>query len=197
MTQSASNIITLITERFHSLNHLSSLGSLQPVPPNKLRSKLQPQEPSLPLQVPIYPWVERRNYSKVSCSRTQVSQPGFKPTLCWTETPELEFGALNRPAMIPIVCYLLWTLILTGKSQGVCRNIGVSEYRAVTEKLTGYFHFLTPGKLYKLIFYWKNNSNIKWNIDWISKWHWSSGHSRLTQIVTVFCFVLLMKDNGW
>ena len=30
-----------------------------------------------------------------------MSQPGFKPTLCWTEAPELEFGALNRSATTP------------------------------------------------------------------------------------------------
>ena len=40
--------------------------------------------------------VVKSNYSLVSCSRTQVLQPGFEPTLCWTETPELEFGALIR-----------------------------------------------------------------------------------------------------
>ena len=32
--QSALNIITLVTGPFHSLNHLSSLGSTQPVVPN-------------------------------------------------------------------------------------------------------------------------------------------------------------------
>ena len=37
----------------------------------------------------------------MSCSRTQVSRPGFEPTLCWTETPELEFGALIRSATTP------------------------------------------------------------------------------------------------
>ena len=55
------------------------------------------KEPSLPSQIPIYPWVERSNYSEASCSGTKVSWPGFEPTLCWTETPELEFGALNYP----------------------------------------------------------------------------------------------------
>ena len=42
----------------------------------------QSQEPSLSSQVPIYPWVERSNYSEVSCSGTQVSRPGLEPTLC-------------------------------------------------------------------------------------------------------------------
>ena len=29
---------------------------------------------------------EKQYYSKVSCSRTQVSRPGFKPTLLWIST---------------------------------------------------------------------------------------------------------------
>ena len=31
----------------------------------------------------LYPWVKRSNYSKESCSRTQVSRPGFEPALCF------------------------------------------------------------------------------------------------------------------
>ena len=40
----------------------------------------QSQELSLRSHVPIYSWVERGNYSLVSCSGTQVSRPGFEPT---------------------------------------------------------------------------------------------------------------------
>ena len=50
------------------------------------------QEPSVPSQVPIYPSVERSNNSQVSRSGTQVSWPSLQPTLCWTQTQELEFG---------------------------------------------------------------------------------------------------------
>ena len=50
--------------------------------PKAFHSQYQP----LPSQVPIYPWVKRSNYSKVSCSRTQVSRPGFEPTLWWLST---------------------------------------------------------------------------------------------------------------
>ena len=32
----------------------------------------QTQQPTLPSQVPIYSWVERSNYGKVSCSRTHT-----------------------------------------------------------------------------------------------------------------------------
>ena len=39
MSQSASNITTLITGPFHSLSHLSSLWSIQPVPPNMYHTK--------------------------------------------------------------------------------------------------------------------------------------------------------------
>ena len=49
----------------HSLNHLSSLvGRIQPCATLICATRLnQSQEPSLPSQVPIYPWVERSNYS--------------------------------------------------------------------------------------------------------------------------------------
>ena len=40
----------------------------------------QLEEPSLPSHVPIDPWVERSNYSEVSCSGTQMSRPGFEAT---------------------------------------------------------------------------------------------------------------------
>ncbi len=56
---------------------LSSLGSIQPRAAVALRRLFQTQYQPLPSQVPIcthlYPWVKRSNYSKVSCSRTQVS----------------------------------------------------------------------------------------------------------------------------
>ena len=39
----------------------------------------QSQEQSLPLQVPIYSWLERINCSQLSCSGTQVTRPGFEP----------------------------------------------------------------------------------------------------------------------
>ena len=35
---------------------------------------------------------------QVSCLRTEVSRQGLKHTLCWSETPEIEFGALNCSA---------------------------------------------------------------------------------------------------
>ena len=35
------------------------------------------------------------NGLKVSCLRIKVPRPGLKPTLCWSETPELEFGAVS------------------------------------------------------------------------------------------------------
>ena len=35
----------------------------------------------------LYPWLKRRNYSKVSCSRTQLSRPGFEPALRWPDLP--------------------------------------------------------------------------------------------------------------
>ena len=85
MSQKASNIITLITGPFHSLTHLSSLGSIQPVPPNMWRTKLINHKNHLCPHSYPYPWVERSNYSKVSCSGTQVSWPGFKPTQCGFE----------------------------------------------------------------------------------------------------------------
>ena len=63
-SQSASNIITPGHWALnHSLNHLSSLGSIQPVRQICATRLNQSQEPSLPSQVPIYPWVERSNYS--------------------------------------------------------------------------------------------------------------------------------------
>ena len=88
----------------HSLNHLSSLvRSIQPCATLICVTRLnQSQEPS---QVPIYPcpWVERSNYSGVSCSETQVSRPGFEQTLWWTEAPELEFGAPIHSAITPYI----------------------------------------------------------------------------------------------
>ena len=39
----------------------------------------QSQKPSVPLQVPIYPWVDRSNNSPVSRSAIQVSWLGLKP----------------------------------------------------------------------------------------------------------------------
>ena len=70
----------------HSWNHLSSLGSihLNCCHPGAYRAN-QTQQPTLPSQVPIYSWVERSNYGKVSCWRTQApwSQPGFEPTFWW------------------------------------------------------------------------------------------------------------------
>ena len=66
-----------------SWNHVSSLGTIQLdcCHFGAYRAN-QTQQPTLPSQVPIYSWVERSNYDKVSCSRTQASwsQPGFKPT---------------------------------------------------------------------------------------------------------------------
>ena len=44
----------------------------------------------------LYPWVERSNYCKVSCSRTQVSRPGFKPTLRWLNHQNLNLMLLTR-----------------------------------------------------------------------------------------------------
>ena len=80
---------------------------------NKCATQLnQSQEPSLPSQVPIYPWVERSNYSEVSCSGTQVSRPGFEPKRCWTESPELESGALTLSAMTPQSFNMHWNFDL-------------------------------------------------------------------------------------
>ena len=56
--------------------------------------------------VSIYPWVARSIYSKMSCSGTQVSQPGFEPTLYWTETLELEFGVQSYPLGHDTPCML-------------------------------------------------------------------------------------------
>ena len=66
---------------------LSSLGSIQPGQQFiSLQSLFHSQYQPLLSQVPIYPWVKRSNYSKVSCSRTQVSRSGFEPTLWWLST---------------------------------------------------------------------------------------------------------------
>ena len=78
--------------------HLSSLWSIQPVQQLWVTGLNQSQEPSMPSQLPIYPRVERSNYSEASCSGTQWSRPGLESTLCWTETPDLEFGALTSSA---------------------------------------------------------------------------------------------------
>ncbi len=51
---------------------------------------------ALPILVQLHvPSKGQSNCGQVSCSRTQVSQPGLEPTLCCSETLELEFGALN------------------------------------------------------------------------------------------------------
>ena len=67
----------------HSWNLLSSQGSIQLncCHFGTYRAN-QTQQPTVPSQVPIYSWVERSNYGKVSCRRTQAPwlQPGFEPT---------------------------------------------------------------------------------------------------------------------
>ena len=84
----------------HSFNHLSSLGSIQPVLTNMQHTKLINQRTIAALAGTQLPLVgEKLN---VKCrSRTQVSRPGFKPTLCCTKTPELKSISLIRSATTP------------------------------------------------------------------------------------------------
>ena len=61
-----------------ALIFLSFLGSKQPWAAMALHKLFKTHDQHLPSQVPIYTsgWREA-NYSKISCSRTQVSRPGF------------------------------------------------------------------------------------------------------------------------
>ena len=91
---------------------LSSLGSIQahyvqPLGATGLINHLYPS------QVPhLYSWVKRSNYSKVSCSRTQVPllQPGFEPHILTTRPSEHKSDALNRSAHGTLHFYLLYFL---------------------------------------------------------------------------------------
>ena len=64
-------LLPLLIRRInHSWNHLSSLGSIQLNCCHFAAYRAnQTQQPTLPSQLPIYSWLERSNYGKVSCSR--------------------------------------------------------------------------------------------------------------------------------
>ena len=58
-------------------------------------------------------------FDKVLFPIRSVATWGFKPTLCWSETPEFEFGALNRSAtsiIVVMICANDVPLWLTGSS---------------------------------------------------------------------------------
>ena len=69
----------------------------------------QTQQPTLPSQVPIYSWVERSNYGKVSCSRTSRSRSGVWTHILTTQPSEHKSNALNRSAM---ALQILWNIQL-------------------------------------------------------------------------------------
>ena len=98
-TRRASQALPWHWALIHSLNHLSSLGSIQHVQQIHTTQLNQSQEPSLPSQGPIYLWVVRSMLLSVLLRDTSVMN--LEPTLCWTESQELELGALIRLPMIP------------------------------------------------------------------------------------------------
>ena len=64
----------------------------------------------------------------VSCLRSQVSR-GFEPTLCWSETPEFEFGALDHSATtLPKIRDILKLV------HAELGKVGTSAYRPLSMK---------------------------------------------------------------
>ena len=97
---------------FQSLNHLGCLGSIQPMLQVTALQANQSHEPSLPSQVPILllGWEKLNDY--VSCSRTQMSWPGFEPTSRWLNHPNLSpvlFSA--RPQQIDCKAIRLFQIL--------------------------------------------------------------------------------------